>query len=458
MLVSRSGSCRAANDPPGQGIVLSTGRLDCRWQRQLIVHILDVLFLLRRSHSAASPVARERVRSMHFSCRSQTQYRPPAWSIGNVTSGQNGSPNERPRPLSVGSWCPRSGATCSEGTSRVRRDRYVLTRGAGRSSSTTSPACWKHRPVIADGELPSIRGQDPVDVGTLIASAPDALPPTARRAPGQRDVLAEPPALRHRPRVAAPPRRLRARPVLGTPPSLRTASFRTGDRGRITAGRLSAGEEFSGTVEETVDCYTRAIRARQPHGPYAIAGYSDGGVARVRARRFSKRKANASTSSAIPRISMSACAPVLRFPLPWCGPGQPSEHGELRAATRSRAGSRNRDRFRGAVPDAAAVGLRGCLHRDLDIGAHLRDDHPESTRVVLRNQAIHARFLDAGHSLSYRWGDDPVTCRFVLGLSAGYPVRAENFIRAGESFGSWCPRTLSFVALMYAGMATPRRS
>jgi thioesterase domain-containing protein len=27
-----------------------------------------------------------------------------------------------------------------------------------------------------------------------------------------------------------------------------------------------------------VDCYVRAIRARQPHGPYAIAGYSYGGV------------------------------------------------------------------------------------------------------------------------------------------------------------------------------------
>jgi len=29
---------------------------------------------------------------------------------------------------------------------------------------------------------------------------------------------------------------------------------------------FGAGEAFSGPVEETVDCYTRAIRARQSHG------------------------------------------------------------------------------------------------------------------------------------------------------------------------------------------------
>lgn len=46
----------------------------------------------------------------------------------------------------------------------------------------------------------------------------------------------------------------------------------------LRARGFGAGERFFDSVEEMVESYVRAIRARQPHGPYAVAGYSYGGV------------------------------------------------------------------------------------------------------------------------------------------------------------------------------------
>jgi thioesterase domain-containing protein len=44
----------------------------------------------------------------------------------------------------------------------------------------------------------------------------------------------------------------------------------------LRARGLTEGEEPFGSFEEMVSTYTSAIRARQPHGPYALAGYSFG--------------------------------------------------------------------------------------------------------------------------------------------------------------------------------------
>jgi acyl-CoA synthetase (AMP-forming)/AMP-acid ligase II/thioesterase domain-containing protein/acyl carrier protein len=46
----------------------------------------------------------------------------------------------------------------------------------------------------------------------------------------------------------------------------------------LRARGFNEGEEPFGTFEEMVTTYVAAIRARQPHGPYALAGYSYGGA------------------------------------------------------------------------------------------------------------------------------------------------------------------------------------
>lgn len=46
----------------------------------------------------------------------------------------------------------------------------------------------------------------------------------------------------------------------------------------LRARGFNAGEEHFASFEELVRSYVQAIRARQPHGPYAICGYSYGGV------------------------------------------------------------------------------------------------------------------------------------------------------------------------------------
>lgn len=47
----------------------------------------------------------------------------------------------------------------------------------------------------------------------------------------------------------------------------------------IRARGFNKGESYFSTLEEIVEIYVEAIRRRQPHGPYAIAGYSFGGIA-----------------------------------------------------------------------------------------------------------------------------------------------------------------------------------
>jgi thioesterase domain-containing protein len=46
----------------------------------------------------------------------------------------------------------------------------------------------------------------------------------------------------------------------------------------LRARGFNEDEKPFATFEQMVDCYVEAIRARQPHGPYAVAGYSYGGV------------------------------------------------------------------------------------------------------------------------------------------------------------------------------------
>ncbi|WP_189060641.1 non-ribosomal peptide synthetase [Longimycelium tulufanense] len=46
----------------------------------------------------------------------------------------------------------------------------------------------------------------------------------------------------------------------------------------LRARGFGAGESYFSSFAEMVDCYVRAIRAEQPTGPYAVAGYSYGGV------------------------------------------------------------------------------------------------------------------------------------------------------------------------------------
>ncbi|WP_415840718.1 alpha/beta fold hydrolase [Nocardiopsis rhodophaea] len=46
----------------------------------------------------------------------------------------------------------------------------------------------------------------------------------------------------------------------------------------LRARGFGAGEDYFSTFDEMVDCYVRAIRAEQPAGPYAVAGYSYGGI------------------------------------------------------------------------------------------------------------------------------------------------------------------------------------
>ena len=46
----------------------------------------------------------------------------------------------------------------------------------------------------------------------------------------------------------------------------------------LRARGFDPGEELFGSVDEMVQTYVSSIRARQPHGPYAIAGYSYGAV------------------------------------------------------------------------------------------------------------------------------------------------------------------------------------
>ncbi|MFB7503156.1 non-ribosomal peptide synthetase [Streptomyces broussonetiae] len=56
------------------------------------------------------------------------------------------------------------------------------------------------------------------------------------------------------------------------------AQYFVGDRPfyALRARGFGAGEKPFVTFDEMVDCYTRAIRDRQPQGPYAVAGYSFG--------------------------------------------------------------------------------------------------------------------------------------------------------------------------------------
>ncbi|WP_432586727.1 non-ribosomal peptide synthetase [Streptomyces sp. HD1123-B1] len=58
------------------------------------------------------------------------------------------------------------------------------------------------------------------------------------------------------------------------------AKYFVGDRPfyALRARGFNEGEKPFGSFEEMVDTYVRAIRARQPHGPYALAGYSYGGA------------------------------------------------------------------------------------------------------------------------------------------------------------------------------------
>ncbi|WAP58264.1 non-ribosomal peptide synthetase [Streptomyces sp. S465] len=58
------------------------------------------------------------------------------------------------------------------------------------------------------------------------------------------------------------------------------AKYFVGDRPfyALRARGFDEGEQPFTSFEEMVDCYVAAIRARQPHGPYAVAGYSYGGA------------------------------------------------------------------------------------------------------------------------------------------------------------------------------------
>lgn len=58
------------------------------------------------------------------------------------------------------------------------------------------------------------------------------------------------------------------------------AKYFVGDRPfyALRARGFNEGEKPFATFEQMVDCYVEAIRERQPHGPYAVAGYSYGGV------------------------------------------------------------------------------------------------------------------------------------------------------------------------------------
>ncbi|KAF2215891.1 hypothetical protein CERZMDRAFT_35326 [Cercospora zeae-maydis SCOH1-5] len=46
----------------------------------------------------------------------------------------------------------------------------------------------------------------------------------------------------------------------------------------LRARGFNAGETFFNSIEEAVDTYSRAITKQQPHGPYALAGYSYGAM------------------------------------------------------------------------------------------------------------------------------------------------------------------------------------
>lgn len=58
------------------------------------------------------------------------------------------------------------------------------------------------------------------------------------------------------------------------------ARYFTGDRPfyALRARGFNQGEKPFVSFEQMVDAYVDAIRARQPHGPYAVAGYSYGGA------------------------------------------------------------------------------------------------------------------------------------------------------------------------------------
>ncbi|MDJ0382249.1 non-ribosomal peptide synthetase [Streptomyces sp. G-G2] len=58
------------------------------------------------------------------------------------------------------------------------------------------------------------------------------------------------------------------------------ATYFAGDRPfyALRARGFNEGEKPFATFEQMVDSYVAAIRARQPHGPYAVAGYSYGGA------------------------------------------------------------------------------------------------------------------------------------------------------------------------------------
>ncbi|MFE9380919.1 AMP-binding protein [Streptomyces sp. NPDC006855] len=58
------------------------------------------------------------------------------------------------------------------------------------------------------------------------------------------------------------------------------ATYFVGDRPfyALRARGFNEGEKPFATFEQMVDCYVDAIRARQPYGPYAVAGYSFGGA------------------------------------------------------------------------------------------------------------------------------------------------------------------------------------
>jgi acyl-CoA synthetase (AMP-forming)/AMP-acid ligase II/thioesterase domain-containing protein/acyl carrier protein len=46
----------------------------------------------------------------------------------------------------------------------------------------------------------------------------------------------------------------------------------------LRARGFGVNEDYFHTFDEMVQCYVQAIRSKQPHGPYAVAGYSYGGI------------------------------------------------------------------------------------------------------------------------------------------------------------------------------------
>ncbi|MCG9629120.1 non-ribosomal peptide synthetase, partial [Vibrio mediterranei] len=73
---------------------------------------------------------------------------------------------------------------------------------------------------------------------------------------------------------------------------------------------LDKGFDYFSSIDEMVDCYVEAIRKIQPHGPYAISGYSFGGfIAFEVAKRLEMSGEN------VPFIGIIDCAPSTDEPI-----------------------------------------------------------------------------------------------------------------------------------------------